>query len=408
MGKWLENADKRRWLQGFGSGIAASIIVLLCVILLGQPTALTTWRSGGLTPAQANQLVGKVDLLLRNLQDHYLEEIDAETLLDGAYHGVVSAVGDPYTRYYTEDEYREYRESTSGQYVGIGITVRAAEGGGAEIVSIEEKGPAAAAGMQVGDVLVKAGDVDLQNMELSDMVGVIRGKKGTEVEITFLRGAQNKTVTVTRDMIEEVTVTSELLESGIGYIALKGFEEVTTEQFRSALTTLKEQNMQGLIIDLRDNPGGRVDVVQKICDELLPAGVITYTEDKYGNREFYSSLDEPYLNLPLVILVNENSASAAEIMAGAIQDREAGILVGTTTFGKGIVQQTSPFSDGTAMKVTMAKYYTPNGSYIHKIGIEPDIKIALPEGVRFADITSHEEDIQLQTAIEALRTKLGY
>ncbi len=165
--------------------------------------------------------------------------------------------------------------------------------------------------------------------------------------------------------------------------------------------------MQGLIVDLRDNPGGRVDVVQQISDELLPGGVITYTEDKYGNQQFYSSLDEPCLNLPLVVLVNENSASAAEIMAGAIQDRGVGTLVGTTTYGKGIVQQTSPFSDGTAIKVTMAKYYTPNGSYIHKIGIEPDIRIELPNGMKFADLTSREEDRQLQTAIEALKTKLG-
>lgn len=403
----LEDANKKNWWKGFAAGAAFSLAIFICICLIGKPAALTTWRSGGITPSQASQLVNKADQLLRSLQDHYLEELDTDTLLDGAYHGMVSAVGDPYTRYYTQEEYKEYKESTSGQYVGIGITVRQAEEGGAEIVSIEANGPAAAAGIQVGDILVEADGIALTDMEINDMVGVIRGQKGTEVEVTLLRGQQKKTVTVRRDTIEEVTVTSEMLETGVGYIALKGFEEVTTEQFRTALASLKEQNMQGLIIDLRDNPGGRVDVVQQVSDELLPSGVITYTEDKYGNQQFYSSLDEPYLNLPLVVLVNENSASAAEIMAGAIQDRGVGTLVGTTTYGKGIVQQTSPFSDGTAIKVTMAKYYTPNGSYIHKIGIEPDIRIELPDGMKFADLTSREEDRQLQTAVEALKTKLG-
>ncbi|MBQ7050773.1 MAG: carboxy- processing protease, partial [Firmicutes bacterium] len=218
---------------------------------------------------------------------------------------------------------------------------------------------------------------------------------------------EEKTVSVTRRTIESKTVESEMWEDKIGYIHIKSFDGVTTEQFKAALEELKSQGLEGLIIDLRDNPGGRMDVVQEITNELVPAGIITYTEDKYGKREIYESSDEPCLGLPLVVLVNGNSASASEIMAGAVQDRGVGVLVGTTTYGKGIVQVTTAFKDDTAAKMTTAKYYTPNGNYIHQIGIKPDIEIDLPEGIEFSEITSKEEDVQLQTALEALKTQMG-
>lgn len=402
-----ENEKKTTWWKGFGAGIAVCALLMAAFCFWGQPSAFAVLKNGGLSPSQAGQLVNKVDTLLRDLDETYLEELDDETLLDGAYHGLASAVGDPYTRYYTEEEYADYVESSSGKYVGIGVTVRLAEEGGAEIVSLGENGPASQAGLQVGDILVEADGQDLTGLELEEMVGLIKGEKGTQVSITYRRQGSSQTVSVTRDTIQEITVKSEMLEDGIGYVAISGFEEVTTEQFQQALADLQEAGMKGLIVDLRDNPGGRVDVVQKITDELVPAGLITYTEDKNGNRRLYESGDDPYLNLPLVVLVNGNSASASEIMAGAIQDRQVGTLVGTTTFGKGIVQQTTPYGDGTALKVTMAKYYTPNGNYIHQIGITPDIVIDLPEGKSFAALTSHEEDVQLQTALEALKTQMG-
>lgn len=401
--------ERRLWWRGFAAGAALCLVLIATVCVFGQPAALTVWKSGGLTVGQAGELVNKADALLRKLDENYLDALDDEELLDGAYHGLVAAVGDKYTRYYDEEEYREYRESSMGQYVGIGVTVRLAETGGAEIALVEESGPAYEAGLRVGDVLIRADGTDLTALELDAMVGLIKGEEGTVVEITY-RSALNgreETVSVTRRTIESKTVKSEMLEDGIGYIAISGFEGVTTEQFQTALEALKEQNLQGLVIDLRDNPGGRMDVVQQVTNELVPAGIITYTEDKNGRREIYESTEEPCLNLPLVVLVNGNSASASEIMAGAIQDREVGILVGTTTYGKGIVQVTTSFDDKTAIKITMAKYYTPNGNYIHQIGITPDIVIDLPEGVSFSTLSSHEEDVQLQTALEALKTQMG-
>lgn len=400
---------KRIWRKGFFSGMLFCAILMAVICCFGQPAALTIWKNGGLTPAQAKSLVNKVDALMCKLDEHYLESLDDQELLDGAFHGLVSAVGDKYTRYYDEEEYQEYQESSSGQYVGIGVTVRLSQDGGAEITSVEETGPAYEAGLQVGDLIIGANGQDVRSLELEGIVSLIKGEEGTKVVITYVDALTDTedSVEVIRRTIESHTVESEWLETGIGYIQIKSFDGVTTEQFKTALEELKSEDLQGLIVDLRDNPGGRMDVVQKVTNELVPAGIITYTEDKNGEREIYESSNDPYLDLPLVLLVNENSASASEIMAGAIQDMEVGVLVGTTTYGKGIVQVTSAFEDDTAIKITMAKYYTPNGNYIHQIGIKPDIEIDLPVGTEFAQLTSKEEDIQLQTALEALKTQMG-
>lgn len=403
-----EKHDKTVWWKGFSAGLAMALLMVILLFLIGRPSALTVSRSGGLTFAEADELVCKLDTLFRQLDEKYLEDLDHETLLDGAYHGMVQAVGDQYTRYYNEEEYDAYKESSSGEYVGIGVTVTQCESG-AKIVSVDENGSAKEAGLQAEDILIKVNGTSLAGMKLTDIVSLIKGKEGESVEITYLRGESGieNTISLKRKSLEVATVKHEMLEKGIGYVAISGFDGVTTDQFRSALTDLKDQGLEGLIVDLRDNPGGRVDVVQAVTNELVPAGIITYTEDKNGQKKIYDSTEDPYLNLPLVVLVNGNSASASEIMAGAIQDMGVGLLVGTTTFGKGIVQVTMPLNDGTAMKVTMAKYYTPNGSYIHQVGIKPDIVIDLPEGVTFSKLQSHEEDIQLQTALEALKTKMG-
>ena len=407
--KLVKAAERRVWWRGFAAGAALCLFFIFALGTLGQPSAFNVWKEGGLTPKQAEALVNKTDALMRKLDENYLEELDDNELLDGAYHGLVSAVGDKYTRYYDEEEYREYKESSSGQYVGIGVTVRLAETGGAEITIVEENGPAYEAGLVAGDIIVGADDNDLIPLELDHMVRLIKGEEGTPVKITYLCAATGRTevVDVVRRTIESKTVEGEMLEAGIGYLHIVSFDGVTIDQFKAELDELEKEGLQGLIIDLRDNPGGRLDVVNEIVDQILPAGIITYTENKKGEQEIYYSTDETVLDLPLVLLVNENSASASEIMAGAIQDRKVGVLVGTTTYGKGIVQVTSSFEDKTAIKVTTSKYYTPNGNYIHQIGIVPDIKIDLPDGMSFATLTSHEEDIQLQTALEALKTQMG-
>ncbi|MBR6684008.1 MAG: S41 family peptidase [Firmicutes bacterium] len=407
--KLAEKYEKKIWWRGFAAGAAACIALLLAISFFGQPSAFNVWKKGGITPKQAEAMVNKADALIRKLDENYLENLDDNELLDGAYHGLVSAVGDKYTRYYDEEEYQDYKESSNGRYVGIGVTVRLSETGGAEITIVEENGPAYEAGLAVGDVIVGADENDLTSLDLEKMVSFIKGEEGTQVKITYICAAtgNKEVVDVTRRTIESKTVEGEILEEGIGYLRIVSFDGVTTDQFITTLDELKAENLQGLIIDLRDNPGGRLDVVNAIVDQILPAGIITYTEDKSGEQEIYYSTDDAVLDLPLVLLVNHNAASASEIMAGAIQDREAGILVGTTTYGKGIVQVTSSFDDGTAIKVTTSKYYTPNGSYIHQIGITPDIMIDLPEGLSFAALTSHEEDIQLQTALEALKTQMG-
>lgn len=407
--KQLLEAEKQIWRKGFSCGVLFSAIVIAVICYFGQPAALTVWKDGGLTPKQAKSVVNKTDALLRKLDENYIETLDDQELLDGAYHGLVTAVGDKYTRYYDEEEYKEYRESSTGQYVGIGVTVRLAAEGGAEITSVEETGPAYEAGLRAGDIIVGVDKNDVRSLELAEIVKLIKGEEGTKVNLTYVSvvSGREENVEVTKKTIESSTVASEWLEEGIGYIQIKSFDGVTTEQFKTALKDLDSAGLEGLIVDLRDNPGGRLDVVQKVTNELVPAGIITYTEDKNGEKEIYESSDDPFLDVPLVVIVNENSASASEIMAGAIQDREVGVLVGTTTYGKGIVQVTSAFDDDTAIKVTTAKYYTPNGNYIHQIGIQPDIEIDLPNDIEFAELVSREDDVQLQTAIEALKTQMG-
>ncbi len=237
--------------------------------------------------------------------------------------------------------------------------------------------------------------------ELSAVVAKIKGEAGTSVNITVLRGEDSMDFTIERADIEVQTVSCQMLDSNVGYIYVMEFDEVTTEQFHQALVELENQGMESLIIDLRDNPGGNLDVVTQMLDEILPEGLLVYTEDKYGNREEINS-DDDCLRIPMAVLVNGNSASAAEIFAGAVKDYEWGTLVGTTTFGKGIVQRLFDLGDGTAVKITISKYYTPNGNNIHGIGIEPDVEVEIPEEAYEDGVVTEEEDTQLLKALEIL------
>ena len=401
---------EKSFRQGLVYGALAALLAVAVLYIVGNPYIFSSLKKGGLTGREAAQLVKELDTITREIDELYLEDVDHSAMLEEAYSAYVAAVGDKYTCYYTEEEYHAFRESTSGIYSGIGVTVTMdAETGFLTIVSIQEGGPADGTAIREGDMLLKADGKDLTGMKQDAIVALIKGEAGTQVTLELQHGKNGGvfTETLTRKKMETKTVRSELLENGtLGYIALEGFEEVTTNQFEEALTELQNKGIQGLIIDLRNNPGGRLDVVTEMLDKLLPEGIITYTEDKWGNRETFTS-DAEHLELPLALLVNENSASASEIFAGAVKDYGIGTLVGTTTFGKGIVQRTMGLGDGTGLKITMARYYTPNGNYIHGVGVEPDIAIELPAGVVYGKNLPHEEDIQLQTAIEAVKTKLG-
>ena len=267
--------------------------------------------------------------------------------------------------------------------------------------------PAEEAGLLQGDVIVSADGNDATSMEVSDLVQIIRGEEGTTVSLEIYREATNKTFTVDveRRNVELPSVEGEMLDGGIGYIQIGEFQTKTAEQFDEILSGLEQQDMKGLIVDVRSNPGGLLNSVVEILDRLLPEGTVVYTEDKYGNRQDFTS-DAECVDYPIVVLCDENSASAAEIFSGAMQDYNYATLIGTTTYGKGIVQTIYPLSDGDALKVTTANYFTPNVNYIHGKGITPDIELEYEYGNPEGTVYEKQYDNQLQKAIEVMNEKL--
>ena len=320
---------------------------------------------------------------------------------------ILYALDDPYSCYYTPQEYNELMESSNGTYCGIGALVsQNVKTGVITIVKPFVNGPAYEAGMLPGDIIYKVEGKEVTGVDISQVVSEMKGEKGTKVEVEVVREGEKSPLSleITRDTVEVPTVEYKMLKDNIGYIYIMEFDEVTAKQFLDAVESLINQGMKGLVIDIRDNPGGLLETVVAMLDRILPEGLIVYTEDKNGQREEKTS-DKVEFNLPLAVLINGNSASASEIFAGAIQDYEKGVIVGTQSFGKGIVQSVIPLYDGSAVKMTVAYYYTPKGRNIHGIGITPDVEIELAEELSKKVVISEEEDNQLQKAVEIIKEK---
>lgn len=350
-----------------------------------------------------NRLIGEIGL-------YYYEDVDAADLETGLYKGLFSGLGDPYSQYYTPEEYEDIKISASAQYYGIGAALQQDKTTMRVTVSrVYEDSGAEAAGIKKGDEIVEVEDIKASETELSELVAKIRGEEGTTVHLKVTREGEEEALDfdVTRGEVHIPTVTSKMLEDGIGYIQVSEFAESTPQDFQSAIDTLTEQGMTSLMVDLRGNGGGVLTACQKMLDIILPEGIVVYTEDKYGNRVDYKSDAERCLKLPIVVLINGNSASASEIFAGAIHDFDYGTLIGTKTFGKGIVQNVKMLEDGSAYKLTVSKYYTPNGHNIHGTGIEPDIEVEY-EYTGDADAEEYNEllDSQVLKAIEVLKAEM--
>lgn len=400
--------DKKQFVKGLAVGFVVTL-ALVEVLLFGQNVLSDiddrNREESGTLNLTSSSVEGKLDEIQTLMETYYLEDIDTEQVEDFLYKGAVAGLGDIYAAYYTEEEYQSMIDSTNGSYCGIGVEISQNMTTGIITISrVFEGSPAEEAGLLPGDVIYMIGDTEVTGEDLNKVVSLIKGEEFTTTTVTVAREGEKDylEVEVERRTIEVPTVESEMLDGNIGYIAITSFDDVTTEQFLTALDTLESQGMEKLIVDLRNNGGGLVSSVCAILDRLLPEGLIVYTEDKYGNREEEYSDAENYFDKPLAVLVNGNSASASEIFAGAIKDYGIGTLVGTTTYGKGIVQKIYPLSDGTAVKLTVSKYYTPNGNNIHGIGIEPDVIVELDESLENQVTVSKEEDNQLQAAIEAL------
>ncbi|MCR5004808.1 MAG: PDZ domain-containing protein [Clostridiales bacterium] len=392
--------ENKRFWKGYICGILSIVGILAVLVLFKQWTLPES-----LTVRQETEVLLKLNQMSSLIGSKYLEDVDKDALLEGAYAGFAKAVGDKYTRYYTPEEFEAYLEDASGTFTGIGVIVQwNEEQQMLEILSVVEGGPAEKAGLQAGDLVFSVDGEEMKDTSMEIVIGRVRGKAGTDVVVGVLREGEEDLLllTVTRERIEEDTVASMMLDDGIGYIQISEFDDITPKQFKEALETLQEQNMKGLILDLRGNPGGRLSAVVDIADQMVPEGIVTYTLTRDGTREEYTSDGETQVSIPLVTLVDENSASASEILAGALHDYQMGTLIGIRTFGKGIVQTTYSLSDGSGIKVTMARYFTPNGDFIHGVGIEPDMEVALPEGKTLGEVLGTESDTQYAAAVREI------
>ncbi|SCG83893.1 carboxyl-terminal processing protease [Proteiniborus sp. DW1] len=350
------------------------------------------------------------NMLLEDIiKEYYLRDVDDEILLEGQLRGLFASMGDPYSVYMPKDEFKSFMEHTMGVFGGIGIYVGAGEDNLITVVSPIEGTPGERAGIKSGDKIIKVDGKEFTAEKMDEAVKLMKGEPGTDVTITIRRDSEGKSEilekTITREEIRVKTIKASMLENDIGYIRITSFDEQTHKDFTANLKALQNKGMKGLVIDLRNNPGGLLDVSAKIADELMGEGTIVYTETKKKEREYLKS-DKKKLGLPLVVLVNEGSASASEVVSGAIQDTKVGTIVGTKTFGKGIVQRIKELSDGSGFKITVSEYFTPNGRNIQGIGITPDIIVEIPEDVEVIGVENLEQDTQLLKAIEIIKDKI--
>lgn len=390
--------QKRFW-QGALCGALAVLLGLGLVSCAGSLPFL------GKEEAVSQETKEKLSGIQALIQKEYIGEVDEDALQTGICQGYVGALGDPYSAYYDEEQTSALMETTQGEYGGIGVVLtQNLDTGVTTASSVYEDSPAMKAGMKDGDIIYQVEGRDVSGMALEEISGSIKGEKGTTVEITVLRGEEREevTLTITRDTIQAETVKTRMLEDEIGYLAISEFDSVTLEQYREGLAELTTQGMEGLIVDLRGNPGGNLDTVCEILDLMLPEGLIVYTEDKDGNRQEFTSDEAQEVQVPLAVLVDGNSASASEIYAGAIQDYGIGQIVGTKTYGKGVVQTIYDLKDGTSLKLTVAEYFTPNGRNIDGEGITPDVEVTYQR-----DENDPEADNQLDRAVETLQNEMA-
>ncbi len=386
-----ENKNSYSGIKGFFLGVLVTLAVGSAVFLVKNWDYVVHKE---MKPTELGAKT-KVSDIYERIQDAYLGEIDDEKLTDYMCTGLVAGLEDKYSTYYTQEQYEKMIESANGHYSGIGISILADESGKVVIESCGENTPAAEAGITAGDILLEIDGTRVTGMTASEAAKLIQNKKEGEVfSMTLNREGKDYTVEIAVREVEAISVAGSMLDEQVGYIRISEFTGVTSQQFADSYQKLKDQNMTKLIIDLRSNPGGLVSGVCDTLRQILPKGLIVYTEDKYGNRKEQTCDGETPIDIPMVVLVNGSSASASEIFAGAVQDYGVGTIVGTVTYGKGVVQDTYPLDKGGAVKLTVSHYFTPKGNDINGKGITPDVVCELPDDA--------SEDLQIEKAKEIL------
>lgn len=410
-----QGTEKGKGIRAFCGGLFAGALVVGIIsaiwihknsISLLDGRAAQTLNLSGKDSVIDDEVVEKLQLLEDSIDRYYLEGVSENDVKESLYHGFVEGLGDPYSVYYSEKELEAVMESTEGIYFGIGAYIGFDQNSGyCKITKVMDNSPALEAGLQAEDIIVAVNDEDMRGVTTSDIVTYIKGPEHTEVTMTIFRSGELDYLdfTVERRKIETPTVVYNMDEDKIATIQITEFDEVTLSQFESSLNEAKQEGMKGLVLDLRDNPGGSLQTVVAVANHILPKGLVVYTEDRDGRRKEYTCDGRDELDVPLVVLVNGNSASASEILAGSIKDYKKGTILGTTTFGKGIVQRIFAISDGSAVKLTISHYYTPSGADIHGVGIAPDEELELDVEAYVEDGT----DNQMNCAKEILRSRIG-
>lgn len=402
-----------RFSKGFLTGVVATLCVSALLAAAGMFWLQGRFSTGGSYEGVSANLVdssvrSKINDLTALIKAYYIEDAKDEDLTEGLYKGLFASLEDPYSAYYTQEEYQEMMISASAQYSGIGAVLQQdRDTMQVKIVKVYDETPAQGAGLKAGDQVVRVGNIDANSMELSELVTHIRGKENSKVRLVISREGEfeNQVFKVKRATVDVPTVESMMMEDQIGLVVINEFGKATAEDFIQSVEGLRRQGMEKIIIDLRDNPGGMFDSVTEVLDYILPEGLIVYTEDKYGNRQEETSDAEHCLDLPMAVLINGNSASCSEIFAGAVRDYGYGVLIGTKTYGKGVVQTVRPLSDNSAIKLTTAKYYTPKGENIHGTGIEPDIELKYKYSGKIEAGAAYDytKDNQVRRAVSELK-----
>lgn len=402
------------FLRGVIMGAAGCILVLLSALTIAQyagkinVAAGLKWDENGMSK-EAVEIKDKAEILSSYINRFYLNDIDYGKMGDIIYKAMVSGLDDKYAAYYTKDEYKDISEKTKGEFCGIGAYISQGKNDNyLKVAGVVKGGPAEKAGIKKGDIIVEVDGENIQGKDSSYAISKMKGKKGTNVSISVMRKGNKKPITfnIKREVIHDNTVSYKMLDNNIGYISVSAFETVTKKQFKSAVDCLEKKNEKGLIIDLRDNGGGLLDTALDMLDQILPKKLVVYTKDKNGVAEEYYTKDDKEIKIPIVILVNGNSASASEVFCGALRDYGKAKLLGTKTFGKGIVQSSFAFRDGTGLKFTTSKYYTPKGINIHGTGFEPDIKVKSNGKMTALKESGYKVDNQINAALDYLTIAL--
>lgn len=379
-----------------------TIVITTCMYIVAKPVILkenSVATNSDNNSSYINAITEAVDMINEKYIDIY--DIDEDEMLDNVISSIASSVGDPYTRYITDEEYQEMLISGTEEYSGIGVHLTYDLDMDAMIIlSVMPDSPALESGLQIGDYIIQVEDTIVSLKNYSDCVDAMKGKEGTDVKITIVRDGEKIEKSITRRKIQVNNVESEVLDGNIGYIKILQFENDIYNQFKKQYEELLLKNINGLIIDVRNNPGGLVSETVKILDLLLPKGEVLRLTYKDGSNKIYKCSDDKQIKIPLVVLANGSSASASEILASAIKDSGKGIIIGTKTYGKGIVQEIEKLSFRGALSITVAKYYTSSGIEINKNGIEPNIVVELPDELKKQTVVTKDKDTQLQRAIQ--------